>query len=363
MAEDQPKSFVVLDFETTGLDPRSSEILEAGAVRVSIPDLRILERWESLVKPVGGVPPFISRLTGIEPEHVADAPPWEEVRPKLLEFLGDSPIAAHNSAMEQSFLEAHASRIAGEWDIWDTLEPLTLALPELPSHSLENLRAQAGLVSEGSHRALKDAEDTALLLKYAQDKLLRDRPGVAATVKELQEGREEWVWSWLFEAVAPAEAPGEVEPPFWGDLRKLKAQDQSREPEWNKSVTTDEVGALLREGVARAGLEYRTVQERMAADVAKALLVGERVAIEAPTGTGKSVAYLLPGVLAAERTGAPLVVATHSKGLQDQLLNKDVPAVARLLGRTGDGAEDGQPGVRAAVVKGQNNYLCLRKFH
>jgi ATP-dependent DNA helicase DinG len=65
------------------------------------------------------------------------------------------------------------------------------------------------------------------------------------------------------------------------------------------------------------------------------------------------VAYLLPGLEAAEATHAPLVVATHSKGLQDQLLEKDIPRVRELLGH---------PGIRATTVKGQENYLCLRKL-
>ncbi|MCC7441898.1 MAG: hypothetical protein IT285_09705, partial [Bdellovibrionales bacterium] len=356
-----PETFVVLDFETTGLDPRQAEILEVGAVRVRTSDLAIVERFESLVKPDGAIPPFITRLTGIGPEDVKGAPVWEEVRSRLVDFLGSGPIAAHNAMMEQSFLDAHApgrGGEAGDWNIWDTLEPLTLALPELPSHSLENLRALAGLTAEGSHRALKDAEDTALLLKWIQDRLRGDRQRIASTVRDLQTGREEWHWGWLFVAAAPLEsAPPEALAQL-GDLRKLRAADQSREPEWESSVSADEVAAVLESGAAGAGLEFRPVQERMVREVAEALKEGGRVALEAPTGTGKSVAYLLPGVLAAEKTGAPLVVATHSKALQDQLLNKDVPAVARLLGREA-GA---QPAVRAAVVKGQNNYLCLRKF-
>src|SRR6185437_4896967 len=95
-------------------------------------------------------------------------------------------------------------------------------------------------------------------------------------------------------------------------------------------------------------------QERMALEVRHALVEGQRVAIEAPTGTGKSVAYLLPGILAARASGAPLVVSTHSKALQDQLLEKDIPLVKELTG---------SPDLRAVTVKGQQNYLCLRKLN
>ncbi len=97
-----------------------------------------------------------------------------------------------------------------------------------------------------------------------------------------------------------------------------------------------------------SGFEARAEQAALAAAVTEALASGEHLVAEAGTGTGKSLAYLLPA-LASGRT---VVVATATKALQEQLLAKDVPAAARALGRE----------VEVAVLKGRQNYLCRRQL-
>ena len=87
---------------------------------------------------------------------------------------------------------------------------------------------------------------------------------------------------------------------------------------------------------------------RCAAAVAEALASGEHLVAEAGTGTGKSLAYVLPALV----SGRTVVVATATKALQEQLLAKDVPAAARALGRE----------VTVAVLKGRQNYLCRRQL-
>jgi len=109
-------------------------------------------------------------------------------------------------------------------------------------------------------------------------------------------------------------------------------------------------------GVARSlpGYEERPEQRQMARAVAEALTNGTLVMIEGGTGVGKSLAYLVPAVLWAKRNGRPVVVSTHTKNLQSQLYEKDIPLVSESLGG----------GVRAALIKGRRNYLCLRRlFH
>ena len=97
-----------------------------------------------------------------------------------------------------------------------------------------------------------------------------------------------------------------------------------------------------------AGFEPRAEQAALAAAVELALESGEHLVAEAGTGTGKSLAYLLPALASGRR----VVVATATKALQEQLLAKDVPAAARALGRE----------VRVAVLKGRQNYLCRRQL-
>jgi ATP-dependent DNA helicase DinG len=96
------------------------------------------------------------------------------------------------------------------------------------------------------------------------------------------------------------------------------------------------------------GFEPRAEQAALAEAVELALARGEHLVAEAGTGTGKSLAYLLPAL----ESGRRVVVATATKALQEQLLSKDVPAAARALGRE----------VRVAVLKGRQNYLCRRQL-
>jgi ATP-dependent DNA helicase DinG len=96
------------------------------------------------------------------------------------------------------------------------------------------------------------------------------------------------------------------------------------------------------------GFEPRGEQAALAAAVERALATGEHLVAEAGTGTGKSLAYLLPALESGQR----VVVATATKALQEQLLAKEVPAAARALGREVD----------VAVLKGRQNYLCRRQW-
>jgi ATP-dependent DNA helicase DinG len=97
------------------------------------------------------------------------------------------------------------------------------------------------------------------------------------------------------------------------------------------------------------GYEPRPGQQQLAEEVARTFASGGTLVAEAGTGTGKSLAYLLPALESGQR----VVVATATKALQEQLLTKDVPAAAAALGRD----------VRVAVLKGRQNYLCRRSLH
>jgi ATP-dependent DNA helicase DinG len=96
------------------------------------------------------------------------------------------------------------------------------------------------------------------------------------------------------------------------------------------------------------GYELRPSQLDMAEAVKRALLNGKHAIIEAPTGTGKSLAYLLPAIL----SGKTVVVATANKSLQNQLFTKDIPFLRRVLDRA----------ISAVVVKGRSNFLCSLKW-
>lgn len=100
------------------------------------------------------------------------------------------------------------------------------------------------------------------------------------------------------------------------------------------------------------GYEERPEQLEMARRAAACLTVGRHLLVEAGTGVGKSLAYLVPALLFAKTSGRPVVVSTHTKNLQAQLFRKDLPFLQEHLGVP----------FEAALVKGRGNYLCLRKL-
>lgn len=107
-------------------------------------------------------------------------------------------------------------------------------------------------------------------------------------------------------------------------------------------------------GIAEGDFEYeaRPQQAEMARAVADALESGRLLVVEAGTGVGKSLAYLVPLILHAKRTNQRAMVSTHTISLQEQLVGKDLPLLKERLG----------PSFRAVLVKGRTNYLCLRRL-
>ncbi len=100
------------------------------------------------------------------------------------------------------------------------------------------------------------------------------------------------------------------------------------------------------------GYEERPEQETMSARVADAFNQGKHLMVEAGTGVGKSLAYLVPAILYAKKSGRPVMLSTHTKNLQSQLFGKDIPFLKKNLGIE----------FEASLLRGRSNYLCLRKF-
>src|ERR1700751_558000 len=100
------------------------------------------------------------------------------------------------------------------------------------------------------------------------------------------------------------------------------------------------------------GFEFRAEQQQMAVAVAAALAENHHLVVEAGTGVGKSLAYLVPAVLCALRDKRKAIISTHTINLQEQLLQKDIPIVRGLLD---------QP-FEATLLKGRQNYLCPNRL-
>lgn len=155
---------VILDFETTGLSPSYSRVIEVGAVIVK--GTKIVDQISQLMHPGTPVPYFITRITGITNQMLKGKPTPEDFMPKLKNFIGQRPILAHNASFDQNFLlaEMENAGITMKNAFLCTLKLARRLYPDAPNHKLGTLATYLKLTipqSHQSHRALDDVLMTA----------------------------------------------------------------------------------------------------------------------------------------------------------------------------------------------------------
>ncbi len=348
-----PRSYVALDLETTGLDPSHDRITEIGAVRFD-GEGRELAVFERLVNPGRPIPLFIAQMTGITDADVRDAPPFAALADDLAAFVGESAIVGQNVAFDLNFLAKAGLEFEGP--SLDTLRFARILFPEGPG-ALGELAAELGIEMPVAHRALADARATASVFLALRRRAEALPAGERASLARLVALDEPHLARELGgdEAVADEgwEAPALPEP--W------KPPEPLERAEVPDPVTAEEVREALA-GAARVleRFEERPQQAEMAEAVAGAFADGGQWLIEAGTGVGKSLAYLIPAALHALRNGERVVISTNTIALQEQLLGKDVPALREILREAGVIAEPEE--LRVTQLKGRANYLCVRRW-
>lgn len=148
---------------------------------------------------------------------------------------------------------------------------------------------------------------------------------------------------------APKNAPGTV-PGSTPDGTRFTGQELETLPGAKDALT------LLDEAVAATGGQNRAGQRTMAAHVAQALELQRHLLVQAGTGTGKSLGYLVPALARVGESDQPIVVATATLALQAQIVNRDIPRLLQAL----EPRPESQ--AQVALLKGRNNYLCLHKL-
>ncbi len=154
-------TYTVLDFETTGLNPRRHEIIEIGAVKFR--NGKIIDRFHTLIKPKRGVSKRVEEITGITTEELKGAPCIEEKLPDLLEYLSDTVLVAHNALFDYRFLREAVRGVVKKEFVAPLIDTLGLSrlLVDSSSYSLEAIAKKLELGEFKHHRALDDAEMTA----------------------------------------------------------------------------------------------------------------------------------------------------------------------------------------------------------
>lgn len=341
--------FVFLDLETTGTNPKQDKIIEVGMIiRLKNGEREI---FESLVKPGLPVPSFVKRLTGIDDEMLKEAPALEDIKPTLLKLLENRVLVAHNAIFDVAFLE-RALGIEIAQKSLDTLELCRLIYPQFNSYQLRNLAREFSLEPGNSHRALADA----LLLEKLFDHLYGELKKLSLQALEDIEAifgdSEEMLALLCRQALRERVRMYDFTQPLNGKRQDEEAHKPSRAIGWNLQAVEK---MFLPGGCVARGLkvyQHRDQQVKMLKAVGKAFQQNRHLLVEAGTGIGKSLAYLVPAIHWAVAQGEKVVVATHTIALQEQLIKSDIVFLQKNL----------DTAFKAAVLKGRSNYLCLFKW-
>ena len=348
----------IVDLETTGWDCDRDRIIEVAAAIMRGPE--VIERFEMLVDPLIPIPLEITKLTGITPEMLRGQPVAEKAVAALVEFIGARDIVAHNASFDRGFVERVAGRRAlpGTW--LDSLQLVRIALPRLRTHRLSDLATAFGVSPEGpAHRALPDVEALAAMWRIAMVGLGDLPAGLLHRLVELSPECD-WPIRSVLAHVAAAEPPG-----GFFDLKETRrrrvAADRGETLSDAEEVacTCPDSDSVLAEFTATGlagrmyeGFESRAEQLEMAGAVLEAFDTRTHVAIEAGTGVGKSIAYLVPAALYSLENRVGVGVATKTNALMDQLVYHELPRLNEALGGE----------LRYVALKGYDHYPCLRKL-
>jgi len=356
--------FAILDLETTG-HQAEDDIIQIGIVMLD-EELNVTDTFSSFVRPGKAIPPFITQLTGITDDMVADAPSLEDILTDVIRLLAEAILVAHNVGFDAHFLNRSLDRCGYSpftGRRLDTVDLLRMLYPTLPSYQLGAVSEAFGIEHERKHQADSDAEATALLFANCVHKL-RDLPLLSLQrLGELFNGYDDM--SWFIQLTLQRkelETSLDANNHAYFNQLAMKAGDwsdvQPARADWNEETLSnmtfeqymDEVRERFRQ--LMPDYEEREAQSIMFSEVHEALDGERHLLIEAGTGTGKSLGYLLPSLYYGAKQQKKIVVSTHTINLQEQLRQRDIPLLHEVSPFP----------FRAAIFKGRGNYICLRKF-
>jgi len=356
-------TFVAFDIKGTHPDPESAEIVEIGAVAVDSGEIR--ETFGRLVRGRLPLPPTVARRMGIGEEELEGAEELVRALNDFVAFMGDAPLVAHDLAF-QSGIVTRFFPLPSAAGACDLLEFARAVLPRLVRHDLPTLVRFFELDPEDPVRAPACAARTAevylKLLELTREKglavvqrMLRVIEGTESTLVETMVGlANELVRTEMMRSIRSR--------PISSEYIKEMFNVQGDESAPSESVSSapldpEEIRAMFGEGgpfhQSMPEYELRPQQAEMAEAVVDAFNEARFLVVEAGTGTGKSMAYLIPSVLWTLRNGGRVIVSTNTKNLQEQLFFKDLPELNEVVDRP----------FQYTLLKGRGNYLCLNRWH
>lgn len=361
--------WAVLDIETTGLSPNSSDIIDIGFLLFE--GTKLIKTFDSLVRTEQQIPRLITHLTGIRQSDMANAPALVDLKEHFTCLRG-AKILAHNSDFEQSFLLDRFKEwglIEGVGKVFhDSIDFLSLIFMGRSQLNLESFIIEFGIADKEVHRGYQDSVDLLKVLFVALEKLNDDPIRRAYLVERLEHfSEDEFAFKFLLSLIDEERALLGRQigfDPFIESKNRLSKKTSKVDEVYGDKKLGDyqfngaQIQSLFQqnidEGSSAKGYEYREAQFNYAKRVGQALKNDLHVLIQAPTGTGKTLGYLLPSALKTSE-GSQVLVVTGTKELQQQIIQKDIPLLKSFLGIASDQ-------LKSVKLIGSQNHLCEMIF-
>jgi len=328
---------------------------------VIIENDQIVDKRNTLLNPNKKIPPFITNLTNITDEEVKDAPFFHEKADTISELFKDSYLIAHNVPFDMGFLNAelkNSGRPILKNPVIDTVELSRILFPKAPGYKLSQLAEYFDIQHADPHRALSDAYVTAEIFLKMKKKLESLPYETVVHLLKLEKMFKSDLYEILFDyqekmVFEETEDPQLVT--YNGLAFKMEEEiNQDKvEPGLSYGDYLDDI--YEENGTLKAYLskyEKRSGQREMSETIYDAFQSKKHALIEAETGTGKSLAYLLPALYEAVSDKKRIVISTYTTQLQTQLLDEEIPLIKKLAPFP----------FEAVLLKGRNHYISLERF-
>ena len=367
-------NWAVIDIETTGINPSSDHILDIGFLAFT--DTKLVKKYSSLVQYEGKISQFIQKLTGINQEMAVKAPPWRETEAILGELEGHY-LLAHNANFEAKFLSKYFQTPLGENLVrfQDSLLFLGLLFLDRKSLSLESFIVDFKIEAKETHRGLEDSLDLLKVLLVScglclREKKYRQRKEFLLGIEQKYKLEEMWCFGLLKTSEEEISAiANTIEFDLWKKVDKLQ-QTLVANPEepsiesnndadnlnFSRDFTGENIKSIWRDKQINQLFPhyiYRKEQEELSLKVGQSFKNNIHAIIQAPTGTGKTLGYLLPTALFATSEKKPVLIATGTKVLQQQIMQKDIPLLQQILP-----IPKGEAQLKVTSLVGSQNHLC-----
>ena len=357
------QKFAVVDLETTGLSAETDRIIEVGIQVFTLEGPE--ESFSTLVNPKKKLSKFVTKLTGIEQADVEVAPMFSEIQSDIDKFISNKVVIGHNIDFDLNFL-------AKQGLSWNQPKIDTLSLAycldyDSPDYKLETLMRRHGIAQEQNHRALDDCIGTMKLFQILIEKMTDLEPVTLSRLYTISQ-KAGWDFAFilgelnktgnLFAEPERALKKDSIHQKTLNSTSLVKKESEIKEPD--SVVALNQIfGPSGRLSETIDGFEDRPDQLSMALQISNAMDTNECMFIEAGTGTGKSLAYLVPALLSASQKEMTTIISTNTLNLQEQLLDNDLPVALKCMETQSESLMDSS---KVTVLKGRSNYLCKRRL-